>query len=162
MMRRIGFTGTQVEGTHGLTTDQQSNLYNLLAIFDREHQDVEMRHGDCVGADAIAHRLALELGWKIVIHPPTDSRRRAFCNGKGVTVRPRKHFIERNHDIVDACDVLVACPNTEKPKLRSGTWATVRFALKRFKQVFIVLPSGRIWQPESTWEVEGRYHDEGV
>lgn len=48
-------------------------------------------------------------------------------------------YLDRNHDIVDATDVLIAVPNSVKEELRSGTWATIRYA-KRTKQPLMVIP----------------------
>ena len=72
-------------------------------------------------------------GIPIVIHPPVDSRYRAHCaqmGGKFTELSP-KPYLKRNHDIVDACDALIVLPkDPEKKELRSGTWATYRYALK--------------------------------
>lgn len=39
-------------------------------------------HGDCMGADKQFHELAKELGATvIVVHPPEDDKKRAFCKG---------------------------------------------------------------------------------
>ena len=98
-------------------------------------------HGDCVGADALAHSLIREMPWwHVVIHPPLNPKHRAFCQG---VLRTPKTFLARNHDIVDESDILVACPYQAEEVLRSGTWATVRYARKKSKPVILVLPSGR-------------------
>ena len=97
----------------------------------------EFRHGDCVGADAEAHELITGLCPTIIIHPCHISTMRAWC--KAQTVLGIKAPLERNHDIVDAVDILIAAPYTNEEQLRSGTWATIRYARKQGKQV-IVLP----------------------
>lgn len=52
--------------------------------------------------------------------------------------------LERNHRIVDACDVLIACPKDAQEQLRSGTWATVRYARKQGKRVIVITPDGTV------------------
>ena len=86
-------------------------------------------HGDCLGCDAEAHEVASECGYDIVIHPPTISFARAYCTGDGIKVLPTKSFLDRNRDIVDASGILIAVPEVAgKEVLRSGTWATIRYA----------------------------------
>jgi hypothetical protein len=51
--------------------------------------------------------------------------------------------LQRNDVIVKSCQVLTACPGEEHEILRSGTWATVRRAMKE-KLVVIFYPSGRV------------------
>ena len=156
-MKHIGFTGTQ----HGCTWAQERQLYLELEAICTETPDdtLILHHGDCIEADAKAHELGLEFFDTIVIHPPEDSRRRAFCSTKKcpedvvIEVRAPKPFIPRNHDIVDECELLLATPDTEHPRMRSGTWATIRYALKQGKRVRIILPSGLVWLPTSVEEV---------
>ena len=126
----IGFTGTQ-----GKISDRATCYLSKLFIALKDMGATELHHGDCIGADTIAHRL---WGSKTVIHPPIDNGRRSFCVGRETKYVSAKPFIERNHDIVDACQVLVACPRTMREEIRSGTWATVRYARKLGKIVFIV------------------------
>jgi hypothetical protein len=98
---------------------------------------VEFHHGDCVGADAEADDLIAQIGGcKIVIHPPDNPRKRAFkTRYPGRIVLPAKPYLMRNHDIVDATDILIAAPKTNEEELRSGTWATIRYAMKQGKEV---------------------------
>jgi len=90
----------------------------------------ELHHGDCVGADVEADSIARELELDVVVHPPSDSRLRAFCARPGDVVWQPAPYLERNRDIVDSTDRLVAAPRSDEEELRSGTWATVRYARK--------------------------------
>jgi hypothetical protein len=119
-IRCVGFTGTQ----EGMTEAQLEKLYATLELY-RDAGAITFRHGDCQGADAQAHVVARSLGYRVAIHPPIKEDRRAFCEADEV-FKP-KPFLQRNHDIVDWCDVLVATPKGPE-ELRSGTWATVRYA----------------------------------
>ena len=132
---KIGFTGTQT----GMTHMQKRVFERLLHQFGC----TEFHHGDCIGADSDAHKIArtLAVPW-IVIHPPTDPRKRAFC--KANLVRPEKAYILRNHDIVNDTDTLIATPKEDTEQLRSGTWATIRYANKTGKRVIIIYPLGKI------------------
>jgi hypothetical protein len=78
-------------------------------------------------------------------HPPTDDRMRAFAPSDHIG-QPLP-YLKRNEAIVIASDVLIAAPDSPERK-RSGTWATVRFARKLKRTIYIVMPCGRI-------EVEG-------
>lgn len=56
---------------------------------------------------------------------------------------PVKKPLDRNRDIVEAAEVLIACPDGPE-RQRSGTWATIRHALRVGKPVVIVWPDGRV------------------
>jgi predicted Rossmann fold nucleotide-binding protein DprA/Smf involved in DNA uptake len=52
-------------------------------------------------------------------------------------------YLERNHAIVNESDFLIAAPDGPET-LRSGTWATVRYARKVGKRVLVIMPNGEI------------------
>ncbi len=131
---KIGFTGTQ----KGMNSKQLEELRRFLQQIEAH----ELHHGDCMGADAQAHAIATALGLRIVIHPPTNPIKRAFC--KGDKTLPEQEYIYRNYHIVEDTEMLIAAPKTDYYQLRSGTWATVRYALLLSKYVVILLPSGGI------------------
>jgi len=128
----VGFTGTR----DGLTLLQKARLSNLFA----EGKIIEFHHGDCVGADAEAHKLVRKYApqCKVVIHPPSDEKLRMFCPGD-ITLDPLP-YLDRNRAIVDACAGLVACPRSREEELRSGTWSTVRYAREKNKLVRMIWP----------------------
>jgi hypothetical protein len=142
---KIGFTGTQ----EGMNEFQLITLENRLKTGlaygrasdyeePRTHRVYEFHHGDCIGADAQAHEIALILGYRIVIHPPLNSSKRAWCEGWS-EMRDKKPYLERNHNIVDVCDVLIVGPRTNQEELRSGTWSTYRYADSLDKMTSILL-----------------------
>ncbi len=138
MTKHVGFTGTQ----RGTTPWQRTKLAELL----RELGATDFHHGDCVGADAEAHAIAVGLGCRIHLHPPTDPSKRAFCVMRpnvDVTHRSRA-YPDRNQDIVDETVILIATPGESKEKLRSGTWSTVRKARRRRRPITIILPNGGV------------------
>lgn len=133
--RRISFTGTR----RGLTAKQAHRLSEFMGARGWS----ELHHGDCVGADEAAHKGAHSLGWRIVIHPGPSGPLRAFCGPWDVlcAVKPN---LARNHDIVAAGNELWACPAAEREELRSGTWATIRYARRLGRAIYIIRPDGEV------------------
>ena len=128
----VGFTGT----SKGMTEKQEKEVSHLLTKLKKDH--TELHHGDCIGADAQAHKLAKCAKMKVVKHPPINPKARAFSKG-GKTL-PEKDYLKRNRDIVDAADILIATPKGKKEEIRSGTWATIRYAKKKKKKIKIIYP----------------------
>jgi len=127
----IGFTGSR----KGINKRQEDIIKSFLLKSGATH----LHHGDCVGADTSFHEIGEELNLSISIHPPNKKGLRSFCSPKGEGINhEEKPFIKRNHDIVDACDVLIACPETNKEVQRSGTWATIRYARKQGKKIELI------------------------
>jgi len=133
----VGFTGSR----KGMTAPQRVTVDWLLA----ELQPTLVLHGDCVGADVDFHKLALARKININVHPGIElgDPRRAGCEGYMLchAVRP---FWKRNRDIVNSCVALIAVSRSENEELRSGTWATVRYARKLKRSIYVVYPGGRI------------------
>ena len=128
-MIHIGFTGTQ----RGLTSYQYDRLDELL-----DRGQFMIHHGDCIGADKEMHSIARNHGHLITLHPPSINTKRAFCDYDVIMME--KVYLVRNHDIVDDTFSLIACPGEIRPKRRSGTWATIRYAMKLSKRVTIIYP----------------------
>ena len=131
----ISFTGTQ----QGMTDKQKYTfekiLYNIRLI--------EFHHGDCIGADSDAHDIACIHNAKIIVHPPNNNSKRAFCTNADKTKEP-KPYLTRNNDMAIICDLLIATPKEYKEQLRSGTWATIRYARKYNNKIAIIQPNGTI------------------
>jgi len=122
-----------------MTDAQRERVESLLCLLGGK----EFHHGDCIGADEEAGVIAALAGYKVVVHPPEDAKARAFTFGD-IMLAPLP-YLQRNHEIVDVTDVLIAVPDSEKNiKRGSGTWATVRYAVKVGKPVRIVLPDGLV------------------
>jgi len=132
---KVGFTGTR----RGMTTWQMYAFFEELAGLESSisRQIAEFHHGDCVGADADAHYIVRRFfpHIKITIHPPDNPRQRALKVGD--EYRPSFSYLTRNHHIVDETDCLFAAPNGPEV-MRSGTWATVRYAKKIGRTVKIL------------------------
>lgn len=134
----IGFTGTR----EGMTDAQRETVEQLLTGF----QPAEAHHGDCVGADAQFHNIAIwDTQAQMVIHPPKNGRYRAYCDTDfcGGEVRPERGYQDRNEDIVDDSDLLIATPKSITDT-RGGTWNTIRYANSQSRWVILVHPDGTV------------------
>lgn len=130
-MRKIGFSGTQ----DGMTEAQKHTLASILP------SSIEFHHGDCVGADEQAHKIALAYQCRIVIHPHSlGSYKRAFCQGD--EERPERPPLIRNADIARETSWLISAPKTDYEVRRSGTWTTIRRARSLNRKVTIIFPDG--------------------
>lgn len=127
----IGFTATR----HGMDQEQRHQLRKKLLSEYRSGMRW-FHHGDCVGGDAEAHVIAREIGYLIAVHPPTHETYRAFMPANYYF--PARPYLERNGNIVDRTKFLIAGPQTDAEQLRSGTWATVRYARRRNKFIFML------------------------
>ena len=143
----FGFTGTSI----GMTKEQGATVAKLLTHAKRFH------HGDCVGSDEQAHTMVPE-ACDIIIHPPKNPGKRAFCDltksGKSIAVLQEFEYLERNHHIVDACEVLIATPKGVTEEVRSGTWATIRYARKQNRCIIIVWPDGTFTREDHANQLE--------
>lgn len=149
---KIGFTGSR-EGTR--SREQHEALARWLAAHLAVNPASEFHHGCCVGADAEATALADVSKPRPAIHGHRstlagmeDAEAVAACD----VLYREKPPLDRNRDIVNACDVLLACPKGPE-EMRSGTWATIRYAFKRRKPTVIFWPDGTV--TDSGREVSG-------
>ena len=126
---KIGFTGNR----YGLNSEQK---VQIISILDK-YNNLIVSHGDCVGSDTDFHNLCLNYKneyphKKIMIHiyPSNDPKFRAF--NKSEFIMDEKPYLQRNLDIVKNSSILIACPNDKnKEQIRSGTWSTIRKAIKQ-------------------------------
>ncbi len=132
-MTSIGFTGTR-EGM----TDRQKQAFELIA---RPHSGVwhTFNHGDCVGADEDAAEIAHVYAMHVVSYPPINPKSRSTKTKNNITM-PEKEYLERDRDIVDNSDILIAAPKSLTPEHRSGTWYTINYAKSQGKPIIILHP----------------------
>lgn len=140
----VGFTGSRL----GMTDAQAKSIVEILMAI----KPAVVVHGDCVGADADFDALVSEfkiagVKCRIEIRPGTDrhgrSPYRAYTHN-AATIHPPRSYLVRNEDIVKQSDALIACPGGTMPEQRSGTWSTVRKAVKHRVPVYIVMPGGGV------------------
>lgn len=133
---KIGFTGTQ----QGMTRQQAVELNGYLFDLSVAHPAIEVHHGDCIGADSEFHSIAKSLNFITYAYPANIIGKRAFSEADYIL--RTKPPLERNHDIVAAVDLMIATPAQRHEVLRSGTWATIRYARKKGVKVHIIYPQG--------------------
>lgn len=132
-MIKVGFTGTR----RGMTPQQLACFRTILPGITEQRQ---FHMGLCKGADVEAAEIARQEGYRIIGHPPTDTKWMVLfqCD----EVRAAEPYLDRNRRIVEETEVLLATPKEPMEALRSGTWATVRYARKLKRNILIILPDG--------------------
>lgn len=129
---RYGFTGTRA----GMSAAQ---LAWLPTVFPT---GTPLHHGGCVGADAQMHAHALSTGSTVVVHPPINPKLRMPYDPRALWM-PAKEYLPRDRDIVDATNRLLATPDGP-PRLGSGTWYTIDYAVSRKVPVLVCYPDGTV------------------
>lgn len=145
-MVNVGFTGSR----RGMTELQ---LRAFLSILNRSWPR-SFHHGDCVGADDEAATLVYEKRsgiTRVIRHPPTSGTLRANNHCYHET-RPEKPYLERNREIVDETQHLIAAV-TGPEEIRSGTWSTIRYARKLGRQITICWPDGKITEEPMDYDL---------
>lgn len=131
----VGFTGSEF----GPQSERQSMQLEVL-LFDHFVPGSEFHHGCCVGWDEVAAKMAREIGYEIYGHPPTNKKRlSSFKNDFDQTPAP---YLIRDSHIVLASRVILAASYEMHETLRSGTWTTVRYAVKARRPGTVVYPDG--------------------
>jgi hypothetical protein len=136
-MKIVGFTGTHF----GRTKDQKYAVQSWLINHMRPGVNLFL-HGDCVGSDIESASDAREVGYRIMGFPPINEYRRGFFPNDHTW--PAKDFLERDRDIVDQSQVMLATPHESYEIVRSGTWHTIRYALKIGKEIHVINSNGKI------------------
>lgn len=131
---QVGFTGTQ----RGVTLEQWASCWPML----NARAPGTFHHGDCIGADNQIAYAARLIGFYIIGHPPVIESKRAFVQCD--ELRDPLPYLARNHKIVDAAEEMIATPGEFEEQLRSGTWATIRYARRLGKPIHVILPDGRV------------------
>lgn len=145
VIKVIGFTGTQ----DGMTKEQRTRVKQMV---DRM-KPKDAHHGDCIGADEQFHNIAQGgMMSNVIIHPPNNPSKRAYCSW-AYQIRAEKPYLERNKDIVNECDYLIAAPKEKEEQQRSGTWSTIRYARKVKRNHTIVFHDGTM--QSVNYEIQG-------
>jgi hypothetical protein len=139
----FGFTGTQ----EGMTKAQEIGLRYLFrehftGIADGGNGSNDFHFGDCIGADAQAFDIAVEFNFCTFAHPGPNNEKRAFK--PATVVLDELPNLVRNRVIVDTCAMLIATPKESHEIVRSGTWATIRYAQRVRRQKYVILPDGAL------------------
>ena len=136
----IGFTGTRDGMTHAQAKLFSDLMGETLTLYAQMTQ-FRFRFGVCKGADHQAAWIAKGLGYYIIGHPPIDTSQMCaidVCD----ELMPPEAYLKRNKSIVAASLQMIATPKEATEKLRSGTWATIRYATASRKKLTIMFPNG--------------------
>lgn len=144
----VGFTGTQT----GLTRAQLASLDGVVSALWMIDPGLVAHHGDCIEADASFHTICESHQIKLIGHPPDTDGKRAHCRFD--EERPPLPYLIRNRNIVDTSNIMIACPKEDRMQIRSGTWATVRYATQIGRPIAFVFPLGYVVLPDG-WPTEG-------
>lgn len=132
---RIGFTGNR----YGLNQSQIEEIKKII----ESHDNIIVSHGDCVGSDTEFHNICVSYkeqfnkNISIHIYPSFNPVMRAF--NKGDVIMKEKQYLQRNLDIINNSDMLIACPvDKNVEEMRSGTWVTIRHAKKQGMTIHIL------------------------
>lgn len=134
---KVAITGSR----HGLRTPQETRLIDLFC----STRISEFHYGDCRGVDEQALWLWVQCGSGVAhshpatLNPEWDEKWRAHTalfEELGIVEHEPKHPLERNRDMVNACDALWAFPENDLG--HGGTWYTIRYALDNDVPVTIV------------------------
>ncbi len=126
-------TGTR----EGATEYQLKELRSVL----QELKGTEFHHGDCAGVDEQAAKIAKELGYKIVCHPPVSDYLRAYFPAD--EMREPAGYLKRDRAIVDSVDVMLVVPLQMEWQPKGGTWYTHDYAKKKNKPYNVIWPGER-------------------
>lgn len=137
---RVGVTGTSL----GPTPRQHAAMRHFLCGISM----TRFVHGAAPGVDTLAHNIVRACHGHIVIeaHPsnlPARSSTLAVPMGN-MEIWPEKPPLDRDRFIVQRIHGLLAVPPTDEEIVRSGTWATVRYAREIGIAIYLIRRDGRI------------------
>lgn len=131
---KVGFTGSREEPSDYQKAQIRKTLSRLFDEAASVNVKPEFHHGDCVGSDAYAAGEAKKLGYLVISHPPKDTKLQAYAESDEVL--PAKPYLDRNRDIVEASEIVLATPSKPQSK-RGGTWFTVEYADEQDRTVHL-------------------------
>lgn len=112
------------------TFNNKRIVENIIKEFANDYKDLEIVSGGAKGADSLAEQVANDMGLKFTVFLPL------FKRDKTVPYNP-KWFFERNKEIVDYSDMIVAIWDFHS----KGTEHAIKYARKKKKMLKIVCDS---------------------
>lgn len=136
----LAFTGTR----RGVSPAQREALPSVLATLPER-----VLHGGAEGADTQFNDFIRHAGMfdeNIDVYPTRETIEfwRSY-QPRSVIHEPVQPLV-RNRLMAHRCDRLLGCPASADEQLRSGTWATVRYARAARKPITIIAPDGLVWE----------------
>jgi|LWDU01.1.fsa_nt_gi hypothetical protein len=142
-MINVGITGTRF----GMTPKQASKLRTILEDLNERLVIAYLCHGDCIGVDAQAHDMAVQLGIMTHVFPPDvgETTKDIRAGKQGNVMNEPLTFLARDREIVFNSHILIGIPQKDHETTRSGTWYTIRFGLKQGDKIVSgIMPDGTI------------------
>lgn len=125
MGKHLGFSGTSA--LTAVSEERRDALNQRLQALRQEGYEI-LHHGDCAGADELAHRLALDAGFQVVIHPSVKTRERAWCKG-ALSERLPLGPPARNAGIVMESDLVLVMPrDAGRREVLTNCWSVMHHA----------------------------------
>lgn len=148
--RTLAVESIMVSGTRkGMSDQQRKKFVDIQVEFFSKAKT--FLHGDCTGVDQQAHLIVREMNPEITIHiyQPSNNRNSANCAASDpssdlLVVHPPEDFKKRDRKMVDASNLVIAFPFSQKEQVRSGTWVVIRYAKKRNTPLMIIYPDGQV------------------
>lgn len=143
----IGISGLR----HGINSRQRAHLTRFFSRL-KERQEagavdaIVIVHGDCLGVDAEADRLARTFGFDTACFPSTIAKWRAHTGATPLAAPAHPHA--RNTSIVELADWLIAIPCVKS----RGTWHAWRVADALARKRTLLRHDGTLWR---SW-IEGK------
>jgi hypothetical protein len=119
----VGFTGTQI----GMSPFQMEKFLTVFSFL----LPTVLHHGMCIGSDEEVEEMVHRCFPHVIVygHPPINkSKMSTKCRPHHIL--QAREYLARNKKIVDRSEALIAAPKGPE-ELRSGTWATIRYAKKQ-------------------------------
>lgn len=135
---KIGITGTREGANESQLAEVRKVLEGLKATAQEDRVKIEFHHGDCLGVDEQMALIASELGYHVVCHPPKSDHLRAFHSSN--EFKQPLGYMQRDRNIVDACDILFVVPLQNKWQNQGGTWYTHDYAKRTKKPLHVFWP----------------------
>jgi len=142
---KLTFTGTKL----GMTSAQRTTVLIVVRDHVRVGEWTHAIHGCCEKSDRDFHEIAWSLKLARELHPGTEEQRLWAVNHMDTqrdTVFPvpldANPQLTRNRTMVDRGGILVAAPRQMHEVLRSGTWATIRYARNLGREIVFCWPNG--------------------
>ena len=140
-MTDTGFSGSS---DYPFTDPQLARLIQHLTPKVRGITPGSFHHGSAMFRDDAAGWQAHLLGYWVVVHPPTDPKKRAYsyCD----EIMPEAPYLRRNRHLVRAVRRMLFAPhwNVEPPagKRGDGTLSTMNLARRMRKPGIVIRPNG--------------------
>jgi len=145
-VQRLSYTGTR----KGMTQQQMREVLAIFKLSESRGPAVRkiFHHGGAPGGDRQAHRIsqAPTIKARVYVHPAKGADPIDWYKLGAEHVYDPQPPLVRNPDIVEGGELLVATPFEMEEILRSGTWATIRYARKIGKPYVIIRPDGSFAQ----------------